>query len=754
MKKQKKIIYFSILILAILIITTTFNIQNIKEIFFKSNISNLTESTIPIEEWNITPTTTVIDNMIDKDFLIGKYQFNYTGASSAYSELNNYNTISGYSHLDIMSPYEEGPYASSSGAYLDSSHNNKGSIYKAYLIIESNHVDNYQDYPITIIYSGNNEIPINGIKTKMNQWYINPNTSKNYIGYIDISNYVKKNGYGWYYCCNIPYKNLNEYTDTSADWKIVTIEENPYLPIRTLKLQLGFQCGNFKNTWYSTTIDLGNITTKKTGNVTGQFLYNITNCDGTNSGKLQIYTGSIYKNIISTNGYRTELSPLPGIKTRNTLPIKQNINYSNPLYYSGNNNAPSKTKTTNSIPITGADVELLDIDGTTNYHNITLENNKNSVILRFNPNPYLLNIHMFGIAYDIDAPEYTSKQTSTVHNDSYVTVNGSIENASTTSSQIGMHNGKITVNIDKDLTILSTTAYFIDSKGNKTELNESMYKINRKNNTITYIYGKDIEGKSLLGDTLTYIIETNSENLLSKNKAKYTITNEVTSNGKLIYGGNNEDYEMDNVIWTTSSATLYKPLTLTIKPNGGTYKNNNLDSTYKTYTEQTHEIHTPTKNGYTFKGWSIEGTNSSLNQNTLSIGTTDTILTANWELDPLILKSTVNLNLSDNKGSIELNWSDYNIQNKYFVIYRKSPISSTYETIVPLKNKFKQNTYIDITANDKTSPTEPQIDISTDNQSIKINPTSQDLGNTYSYYIESYDSTTNILLNKSNEISK
>ena len=179
---------------------------------------------------------------------------------------------------------------------------------------------------------------------------------------------------------------------------------------------------------------------------------------------------------------------------------------------------------------------------------------------------------MFGIAYDIDAPEYTSKQTSTVHNDSYVTVNGSIENASTTSSQIGMHNGKITVNIDKDLTILSTTAYFIDSKGNKTELNESMYKINRKNNTITYIYGKDIEGKSLLGDTLTYIIETNSENLLSKNKAKYTITNEVTSNGKLIYGGNNEDYEMDNVIWTTSSATLYKPLTLTIKPNGGTYK--------------------------------------------------------------------------------------------------------------------------------------------------------------------------------------
>lgn len=750
MKKQKKIIYFSILILAIFIIIATFNIQNIQKIFFKFNKSNLNENTIPIEEWNVTPTISTIDKMIDKDFLIGKYQFNYTGASSAYSELNNYNSTSGYSHLNIMYSYEEGPYASSSGAYLDSSYNNKGSIYKAYLIIESNHVDNYQDYPITLIYGGNNGTPRNGIKTKMTQWYINPNTNKNYIGYIDISNYIKENGYGWYYCCNIPYKNLNEYTDTSADWKIVTIEENPDLNTRTLKLQLGFQCGNFKDTWYSATINLENITTKKTGNVTGQFLYNITNCDGTNSGKLQVYTGSTYKNIISQNGYRTELSPLPGIKTRNTLPIKQNVNYSNPLYYCGNNTLPVKNKTTNSIPITGADIELLDIDGTTNYHNITLENNKNSVILRFNPHPYLLNIHMFGIAYDIDAPEYTSNQSSTVHNDSYVTVSGTIENTSTTSSEIGMHNGKITVKIDKDLTILSTIAYFTDSKGNKTELGETMYEINHENNTITYIYGKDSTGKSLLGDKITYNIETISENLYEKDISKFTVNNEVTANGKLIYAGNNEDYQMDNVVWTTSSTIIYKPLTLTIKPNGGIYENNTSDITYKTYTEQTKQISTPTKNGYTFKGWSIIGDNSTINENTLTIGTTNTILTANWELDPLILHSTVNLNLSNKKGGIELNWSDYNIQNKYFVIYRKSSNSSTYETIIPLENKFCSNTYIDTFANDKNPPTTPHISIFSDNDNIKIDTSSIDIGNTYTYYIESYDNITNTLITTSN----
>lgn len=759
MRKQKKIIYFSIIFTSILIIIIIFNIQNIQKIFFKFNKSNLNEkSSIPIEEWDIAPTINQVNQMIDQDFLIGKYQFNYTGASNFFHEVNTYNINTGYSHIEIMKPYESGSYANSSGAYLDSSYNNN-SIHKAYLVIESNDVNNYQNYPVTLIYGGKDGTPSNGIKTKMSQWYSTSQTSNtsfnkfSKLGYIDISDYVRENGYGWYYCCNIPCTKDATTADYSADWKIVVIEENPTLSIRTLKLQFGYLANAGSNTWYNSSIDLGNVTTKKIGNVTGQFLYNFTHIDGTNNGTLQIYTGSNYQNIISKNGYRTEKSPFPGIKTKNTLSLKQNVNYSNSLYYSGNNIFPKKTASNNSILITGGDVELLDITGKTDYHNIILENSKNSIILRFKNN-FSIVTHMLGISYDIDAPEYTSTQTSTVHDDSYVSINGTIENVSTTSSEIGMYNGKVTVTIDKDLTILSTTAYFIDSKGNKTPLSSAMYEINYENNTITYIYGKDTAGKSLLGDTLTYTIETNSENLYAKDKAKYTITNEVTSKGNLIYAGNNENYEIDNLIWTTSSATLYKPLTLTINPNGGIYENNTTNSTYKTYTEQSHEISTPTRNGYTFKYWSIEGTNSNLSKNTLTIGTTHTTLTANWELDPLILKSTINLNLSGKKAGIELDWSDYNIQNKYFVIYRKSPNSPTYETIIPLEKHFSNSIYVDKLANDTISPNTPKINISTENQNIKINPSSSDYGNTYTYYIESYDQTTNTLLNKSTKISE
>lgn len=754
MKKQKKIIYFSILLITILIIIITFNIQNITKVFldFKTSTLNEKSTNIPIKQLNITPTIESINTMLDTDFLIGKYQYNYTGTSSGFYETGNYNFTSGISHLDIMSTYEEGSTPNSSGAYLDGSYNKDGSIYKAYLVVESNNVSNYQDYPITLIYGGENGTPINGIKTKMSKWYNNSSTSnpyRNLLGYLDISDYIKENGYGWYYCCNIPYK--NDEADIANDWKIVVIEENPNINIRALKFQLG-HLGSKENSWLSTTINLGNVTTKKTGAVTGQFLYNITNIDGTNAGKLQIYNGSTYNNIISENRYRTGSSPLPGIKTRNTIPIKNKVNYTNSLYYNGTNSTPTTTPSPKSVLITGTDVELLDIDGTTNYHNITIENNRNSVILRFNPNPYYLAIHMFGIAYDIDSPEYTTIQTSTVHDDSYVTIEGTTENISSTSSVIGMHNGKITVNIDKELKILSTTAYFTDSKGNKTELDESMYEINNTNNTITYIYGKDNEGKSILGDKLTYSIETIYENLHEKDITKFTVTNEVTGNGKLIYDNNKENYAIDKVIWTTSNTTILKPLTLTIKPNGGSYENNNTDISYKVYTEQTKQINTPTRNGYTFKGWSItEGTNSSINENILTIGTTDTIITANWELDPLTLKSTTNLSLANNKGGIELDWSNYNINNKYFIIYKKQENSDNFETIITLEDKFCNNKYIDVLANDKISPTVPKIDISTYLEDILVTPSSNDNGTTYTYYIEAYDSITNTLLNKSNE---
>ncbi len=50
----------------------------------------------------------------------------------------------------------------------------------------------------------------------------------------------------------------------------------------------------------------------------------------------------------------------------------------------------------------------------------------------------------------------------------------------------------------------------------------------------------------------------------------------------------------------------------------------------------------PTKSGYAFSGWTVSGTGSSISGSTLTIGSGDTILTANWT--PYMIAITVNLN--------------------------------------------------------------------------------------------------------------
>lgn len=118
-----------------------------------------------------------------------------------------------------------------------------------------------------------------------------------------------------------------------------------------------------------------------------------------------------------------------------------------------------------------------------------------------------------------------------------------------------------------------------------------------------------------------------------------------------------------------------------------------------------------------------------------------------FEVPQLVLTSKVNLNTENEKGEVILDWSTYNIQDKYFVIYRKQENEDNWETIVSLEEKFNGNNYIDISANDKILPNEPKINISEDVESnnITIVANSEDSGTKYVYYIEAYDSNNNLL---------
>ena len=77
---------------------------------------------------------------------------------------------------------------------------------------------------------------------------------------------------------------------------------------------------------------------------------------------------------------------------------------------------------------------------------------------------------------------------------------------------------------------------------------------------------------------------------------------------------------------------------LTVNLNGGTttqtFKTRNAPNSVITLT-------VPEREDYEFTGWTVSGTGASLNGNSLTTGTEDTTLTANWKIYPLL---TVNLN--------------------------------------------------------------------------------------------------------------
>ncbi len=121
------------------------------------------------------------------------------------------------------------------------------------------------------------------------------------------------------------------------------------------------------------------------------------------------------------------------------------------------------------------------------------------------------------------------------------------------------------------------------------------------------------------------------------------------------------------------------------------------------------------------------------------------------EVPKLVLTSEVQLDGSNGKGAVKLDWSSYDIEDKYFVIYRKEENAEEWKTIVSLDEKFNGSSYIDNLANDKKVPNDPNIVINgnQENNSINIVASSTDKGSKYTYYIEAYDNK-GTLINISN----
>lgn len=105
------------------------------------------------------------------------------------------------------------------------------------------------------------------------------------------------------------------------------------------------------------------------------------------------------------------------------------------------------------------------------------------------------------------------------------------------------------------------------------------------------------------------------------------------------------------------------------------------------------------------------------------------------------------LNSRVDGSKVVLDWSGYDISDKYFVIYRKSENSNEWETIVSLDKHFSGNSYIDSENLDISSPDVSNVNIDANlvADDISLSFASNDNGNKYLYYIEAYDSKNNLL---------
>ena len=92
----------------------------------------------------------------------------------------------------------------------------------------------------------------------------------------------------------------------------------------------------------------------------------------------------------------------------------------------------------------------------------------------------------------------------------------------------------------------------------------------------------------------------------------------------------------DTVMTTGSDHNIYAhwtPITytLTVNPNGGTLNGSTANKTYSMQYGETRGIANPTRDGYIFGGWTVSGTESSMNGTVFQMGTANATITAKWK---------------------------------------------------------------------------------------------------------------------------
>ncbi len=350
-------------------------------------------------------------------------------------------------------------------------------------------------------------------------------------GYVDVTEFVKEQGYGDYIGKDIPYldirpglndkgQGVGTSEDKFASWKLIVIEENEENDIKSINLKLGgVQTKGTTQDKIDVQINRKEVGIKK-DNPKGQLLISV---EGTeNSGQVTFNgnpltgesraDGKFFIARPEINGEVMDIARYPVIRG-------ENEDYNTDLILA-DISSEAKPYISATLPSGSSKVDM------------EIVNNTNATV-------FLVNA--LGLSSDIETPIYKTEITHKPSKGFTELLQGgnvdiTLKVTNTSKEELsGLHGGKTYFTIDEDILLDNSTAkaYFTDENGEKVELTSNMYKI--EGNKVTIDFGKNSEAISQKGDYITFTIT-------GKNKVKkdnytsnsYTDGNLITENGEKV----------------------------------------------------------------------------------------------------------------------------------------------------------------------------------------------------------------------------
>lgn len=433
---------------------------------------------------------------------IGRYKLNYTGNSNHYAYWNN---MTGQPIINNVYTDLSG-WGNSSAATLTQTPGATGIKY-AFLVWETRAPEG-ATLPIVLktpngrYYSISPTYAVNDWRAATDGTWAN---STMYCMAADVTGYVKAGGgYGNYSVCNIPRWSWGANGDHSGgespgSWQLIVVEEGKDFPVRAVSLKMGAEF-KLETNYASELIFSNGITTKSSGNATGQIFFGASNESGVSglvamTENISSYdsNGGLITNAVSNTTTRA------GLYRNGNLVNDRDYEYG------------------------CIRMDLSDIN--------TNIGNSAKVLKSYIENTGWTTFFLFGTAVDIAFPDFATSQTTTVNSSTSVTVSGSIQNVSA-SQNTGIYDGKLVVNLDSALTPQRATATVNGATVNGT-----------------------ITGNAVIFDVSSMMREESirySVECSTNNSGKTRFDNSDNFSGYLRADGVNTGYSIDNVSASSS----------------------------------------------------------------------------------------------------------------------------------------------------------------------------------------------------------